>query len=290
MIGLSAAKRWAGGRIERVISQAIVSPAVMKYVPYKPTEPEFTIPRTAEPTASVTRHRDLPIPPLALRRYGSTEDIYVASAETHVATMRTLLANTGFTFKPGDRILDHGCGAGRMIRCLIDLADMCEIWGTDIQAECIYWCKQHLAPPFHFATTTTIPHLPFEDRYFTLLYCGSVFTHIDDLADAWLLELRRVLAPGGRAYLTIHDNHTLDLFEGARADTPLAARLRNSVAYQTAKRDRFGMLVINRSRQWYLQVFYDIDYFCRLLQPMYRVLSVTPEAYGYQTAVIVERR
>jgi hypothetical protein len=51
------------------------------------------------------------------------------------------------------------------------------------------------------------------------------------------------------------------------------------------------MLVYNRSREWWLQTFYDVDFFCsRMLEPAFRVLSVTPEAYGYQTAVIAERR
>jgi ubiquinone/menaquinone biosynthesis C-methylase UbiE len=44
---------------------------------------------------------------------------------------------------------------------------------------------------------TILPHLPFEDRSFDVVYAGSVFTHIDDLAQTWFLELRRVLHAGG---------------------------------------------------------------------------------------------
>ena len=49
----------------------------------------------------------------------------------------------------------------------------------------------------NFATVTTAPHLPFADGYFDFAYCSSVFTHISDLADAWLLELRRIVRSGG---------------------------------------------------------------------------------------------
>ena len=99
-----------------------------------------------------------------------------------------------------------------MIRWLADLAQECQIWASKIDARQSLWCQENLSPPFNFATVTTAPHLPFEDRYFDLIYCGSVFTHIDhDLADAWLLELKRIIRPGGRVYITVHDKHSADL-------------------------------------------------------------------------------
>ena len=42
----------------------------------------------------------------------------------------------------------------------------------------------------------------------TLVYAGSVFTHILHLMDMWLMEFRRILAPGGYALFTVHDEHT----------------------------------------------------------------------------------
>lgn len=44
-----------------------------------------------------------------------------------------------------------GCGAGRMIRHLTDLAATREVWGADISAEHTHWCKQNLRSPFNFA-------------------------------------------------------------------------------------------------------------------------------------------
>jgi hypothetical protein len=37
------------------------------------------------------------------------------------------------------------------------------------------------------------------------------------------------------------------------------------------------------------QVFYDIEFLRKKLVPFFRVLSVTEEAYGYQTALLLER-
>jgi len=123
--------------------------------------------------------------------------------------MKQILDSSGFSIRDGSRVLDLGCASGRMIRWLVDFAEQCEIWGVDISAEHIIWCQEYLSPPFNFATVTTSPHLPFEDGYFDLIYCGSVFTHISDLADAWLLELKRIMRRDGRLYITVHDKHTV---------------------------------------------------------------------------------
>jgi ubiquinone/menaquinone biosynthesis C-methylase UbiE len=153
-----------------------------------------------DPTVAV-----FPIPPPELRLgYGRSPEEYLANGQRHVQTMLDLLRASGACLERGTRLLDLGCGAGRMIRWLTDFAGYGEVWGTDISAEPIVWCTQHLAPPFYFLVNTTFPHLPFEDRYFDVVYAGSVFTHIDDLAQTWLLEMRRVLRTGGKLYVTIH--------------------------------------------------------------------------------------
>ena len=45
-----------------------------------------------------------------------------------------------------------------MLRWLLDLTPSGEVWGADVTATHIRWCKQHLSPPFHFLTTTVHPH------------------------------------------------------------------------------------------------------------------------------------
>ena len=183
-----------------------------------------------------------------------------------------------------------------MMRWLADIAHRCEVWGVDISARHIMWCQNHLSPPFKFATVTTAPHLPFEDGYFDLIYCGSVFTHIADLADAWLLELKRIVKPGGRLYITVHDKHTLDLIvkhpEKVYSDgLPVDSGFRNLLlSYDRAEkfmsRD-FYMFTIGRALD--SQVFYDIDYLYQHWGRSLNVVSITPEAYGYQTAIVLKK-
>jgi SAM-dependent methyltransferase len=51
--------------------------------------------------------------------------------------------------------------------------------------------------PAHRSGQPSGAPLPREDGSFDLIYAFSVFTHISDAWSAWLLELHRLLAPGG---------------------------------------------------------------------------------------------
>ena len=249
------------------------------YIPYKPRKDYLLPPSSRDPSSA-----ELPIPPRDLWLGYN----YPAHGKAHVRAMMEIVEASGFSPGAGDRILDLGCGAGRMIRHLQHLAEKCEIWGTDISAEHIFWCKQNLSPPFRFATTTKVPHLPFEDRSFAFIYCGSLFTHIDDLADAWLLELHRILKPEGRLYVTVHDKHTMRLFEDSiHSKAAIVREIRSSPTFQSA-RDLFGMFTVGRDDQ--SQVFYDDDYLARMFGQAFEILSVTQEAYFYQTAYLLKRK
>lgn len=231
--------------------------------------------------------KGLPIPPDELLvGYADSAAVYLDGGAMHVRTMNEKLQASGFDLGAARRILDFGCGIGRMIRHLVDHNTTAEIWGVDISATHVEWCKRYLRPPFHFATTTTFPHLPFPDGHFDLVYAGSVFTHIDDLPDAWILEVRRVLSPAGRAYVTLSDDHTIHLLETHWSYSRhwLAAQLLGTREYQENK-DSFGMLVIDRGLG--CQVFYRPDYFERMLLPSFTIAARYPEAHGLQTGYVL---
>ena len=67
-----------------------------------------------------------------------------------------------------------------------------------------------------------LPHLPIEDGSTALVYGFSVFTHIDEFETAWLAEIRRILRPGGVAYLTINSD---DTWKSLEPRMPLYRRL-----------------------------------------------------------------
>jgi SAM-dependent methyltransferase len=101
------------------------------------------------------------------------------------------------------RILDFGCGCGRLIRHL-PAHTGAELSGSDYNPALIEWCRDNL-PFATFETNGLAPPLAFPDASFDFIYARSVFTHLpEDLQHLWIRELHRVLAPGGTLYLTMH--------------------------------------------------------------------------------------
>jgi SAM-dependent methyltransferase len=217
--------------------------------------------------------------------------------------MRKILAASGAPIEDAGRILDLGCAGGRMIRHLADLTPQVQVWGCDIWADAVMWCQDNLAPPFWFATTTVVPHLPFADGSFGLAYCGSLFTHIDDLAEAWFLELHRIIRPGGRVLFSVNDRHAVKVFDGDGdpASYPrywertggqqvwegFTAMIAADPAYQ---RFRDGdTWKVSMGRDGMAHVMWDTDVLCRRLSYGWKCCSVNPESYGHQTFVLLER-
>ena len=130
------------------------------------------------------------------------------------------------------------------------------------------------------------PGQRFEDRYFDLIFCGSVFTHIEDTQQSWLLELGRVLRPSGRLFITVHDEHTVKHFDASCRDHKTAHYIRQWPVYTSNKND-FNMIVLGRGAG--SQVFYNSHYLKAILPPSLRWVSHTPDAYGYQSAVLLEK-
>lgn len=104
----------------------------------------------------------------------------------------------------GARVLDFGCGAGRVLRHIPDLVGPDgEAHGVDIDRASIDWLQIHGGPLVRAACVTETPGLPYPDGHFDLVYALSVFTHIVENWAGWLLELGRVLAPGGVLLATV---------------------------------------------------------------------------------------
>lgn len=133
------------------------------------------------------------------------------------------------------RLLDFGCSSGRVLRHF-DAERQARGWrlhGVDIQAKPIQWLREHFPREFEVSTVSAMPHLPYEDASMDVIYGISVFTHIKYLWDQWLLELRRVLKPGGLLVQTIHtenawrfyfDNQHLDWVKNNHSPRMLQTR------------------------------------------------------------------
>ncbi len=279
------------GRAEHALSagRGIVSNRFVagKLLPLAPEE-HFAV--LTRPATSPVAADGLPIPPPQLwHRWGATVEEYLSEGASDAAAIVDTLGGIGVAADALDRVLDFGCAEGRVLRFFPRARDSVR-WGVDINAERITWAQQHLSPPLLFATTTTAPHLPFEDASFDFVYSLSVFTHISDLADAWFLEILRILRPGGHVWLTIHDRHSVEILLGRYGDRSI-----HMVKVLRRLDEETGLL----SRDWVYftvladpaaQVFHDADYLVSKWSHLADCLAVEPEATGYQTALVFRRR
>jgi SAM-dependent methyltransferase len=104
------------------------------------------------------------------------------------------------------RVCEWGCGPGRIIRHLPALTAgvPVEFYGSDYNRASIAWCRTHL-PDVTFLDNDLAPPLPVADGFFDLVFCRSVFTHLSaEMHDRWIVDLRRVVRPGGVLILTTH--------------------------------------------------------------------------------------
>jgi SAM-dependent methyltransferase len=141
-----------------------------------------------------------PLPPVELAaRVGTVEgwdahEAYLREGAALRARLERFLPPE-WTFD-GKRVLDFGCGSARVLRHFLEEAEQAEFWGCDIDGPSIDWVSANLCPPLHCFQNGLAPPLPLQDGYLNLVWATSVFTHIDLWSD-WLLEMHRVLAPGG---------------------------------------------------------------------------------------------
>ena len=253
-------------------------------------EKDYAVVTQAEPAPLAAD--GLPIPPAYLwERWTATADDYLRTGAMDATAILDMLADVGVAGGELTRVLDFGCAEGRVLR-YFPRREASVHWGVDVNAERITWAQQHLSPPMLFATTTTAPHLPFEDNYFDLVYGLSVFTHISDLADAWFLEVLRILRPGGHVWLTIHDRHTVDILlerygdgSGPSSMVELVRPFREETGVLNQNWVYFAVLADPGA-----QVFYDSNYLIGKWSRFADCLTVKPEATGYQTALVFRKQ
>ena len=123
--------------------------------------------------------------------------------------------------KPNERVLDVGCGIGRIAIPLTKYLDKDGLYeGFDIVAEGINWCRKNIStkyPNFNFQLADVFNksynpqgkykasnyRFPYEDGYFNFIFLTSVFTHMlpQDMEN-YLREVSRVLKKNGRCFIT----------------------------------------------------------------------------------------
>ena len=148
----------------------------------------------------------LAIPPVGMRGgYPADDTQYLLSGDQHYSYyLEQIQKHHGL--KRNLSILEFGCSTGRVLRHFYRQRSDLDwtLMGCDAQSSHIEWLRQNWPQEICVYAGSIFPKLPFEDNSIDIIYGMSVFTHIKYHWDFWLLELRRVLKPGGLLLQTIH--------------------------------------------------------------------------------------
>jgi SAM-dependent methyltransferase len=140
---------------------------------------------------------------------------FIESGKNTVKAFADYVVQGGCSFQKAQRILDLGCGCGRIARHLPAMTSA-DIHGADYNPRLVRWCAANLKGSFK--RNSLHPPLPYPDQHFDIVYLVSVFTHLRaETQREWLAELRRVTRPGGVILITFHDEDQKTLPEGANA-------------------------------------------------------------------------
>ncbi len=109
--------------------------------------------------------------------------------------------------KPGDRVLEPGCGSGRLtaeLACAVGPGGA--VHACDLSPGMLALARARELPPQARLARESVTRVSAPDGWFDAVICMCVFPHFTD-PDAVLAEFARVLRPGGRLWI----NH----FEGS---------------------------------------------------------------------------
>ena len=135
---------------------------------------------------------------------GSTPDYTMGFSEEFLETQRRFNAQANAAhllphLRPGQRILDFGCGSGTISVGLAEAVEPGVLYGVDMEASQVE-LAQSLAHTSGVGNATfevgDVTDLPYEDGFFDVAHCHNVLMHVPD-TQAALAEVKRVMKPGG---------------------------------------------------------------------------------------------
>lgn len=134
----------------------------------------------------------------------------------------------GLRFRGDERVLEIGCGIGRMTRALA--ARAAEVVGVDVSEEMVRRGREALADVanvrLQVGTGTDLAGL--DDAAFDVCYSFIVFQHIPEpaITCSYVAEIGRVLRPGGWTLFQVSDRPEMHRSRFWLTRTPLRERLR----------------------------------------------------------------
>jgi SAM-dependent methyltransferase len=228
-----------------------------------------------------------------------TEDREGYYGPHHFSYWASGLRDTRLLFEAADRLgvemrdyLDLGCASGRVIRHVAAAGRGTKVFGCDINRRHVDWVSSHLSPDITVFQNHSVPQLPLPDSSLDAVTAYSVFTHIEVFDTTWLMELRRVLRPGGIAWVTIQSDLTWGSMGPGWPVYDALSTMEDFAPYVDHRgplpRERL-VFRIRADRSYTSNVFYDRDYVHRTWS---RVMPIAEEHHRHpdlQDVVILRK-
>jgi len=235
-------------------------------------------------------HTDLPDEDRRVRVIGDRDPaaFLVSGATDYHRIDRALATFSGRRVHEFERVLDWGCGCGRLARHF-PRSRARALTGCDIDHDNIEWCRAHF--PGTFVGCSMSPPLPFGSASFDLVYGISVFTHLrEPMQIRWLEELSRIMARGALLLTTIHGRTAIDF---SRLPPPEHQRL-------CAEVEARGLVVrgeksqldghVDHGGEYVADVAHSLGYVRRVWSRFFEVEHILPGYILFQDLVILRRR
>jgi len=149
-------------------------------------------------------HPDFILPPVFFiyETYRLNYKWYYEDGKNTAKEIVTLFSKHNDLSKANKKVLDWGCGPGRIIRHLPTLLPNAEIYGIDYNKDYIEWCIKNLKG-INFSVNKIDPPLNFTDSFFDAIIGLSIFTHLSEKNHfEWINELHRITKFGGIMLIT----------------------------------------------------------------------------------------
>jgi len=221
--------------------------------------------------------------------YGEDHFSYWASG---LQDTQMLLEATATYNHKVESYLDFGCASGRVIRHFAIQHPEIRTCGCDINRLHVEWCNTYLPSNCIVFQNHSIPTIPLPDASLDLISAFSVFTHTDAMETTWLMEIVRLLRPGGLAWLTVHTDGTLhDMDKNwplwkPTMDHPLATKLLDG------KRNFDGDRIILRwhpDASYSSNVFYKQAYINKVWGRILNIVEFRRRCPNFQDVVLVQK-
>jgi ubiquinone/menaquinone biosynthesis C-methylase UbiE len=162
--------------------------------------------------------------------------------------------------RPGDRVLEVGCGAGHLLAAL----PAGRGFGLDLAESLLAKASRRLGRR-EALIQGDAEQLPFRTGAWERVYCSEVLEHVPSPGRA-LAEIRRVVGPRGIAVVSVPNEGLINT---------LKAALRRSGLYRLFMRARSGDYAMpeRMDDEWHLHAF-DLASFLSLIPPGFRVTRV----------------